>query len=231
LQGNPQAILEAIDSYAKTKKRMMVFQKNKLDISREVLEKVNPKPKVLVELGTYVGNSAVAWGAMLKEINGSSADEVKVFSMELEKQFAEIANDFLDLAGLQGTVQIVQGQSSDSLKRLKEDKKLEKIDVLFLDHWEKFYLSDLQLCEDLGLFKKGTVIIADNTDMPGAPDYLKYVRSGGRENKVKYTTQTLSTNEQTHGPVSFLPLIQLSLQWIANSKQKLLEVTYVVDAS
>jgi catechol O-methyltransferase len=202
LQDKPNAVLDAIHTYAKTKKHMMIFQKPKLDISRDTLDKMDPKPKILVELGTYVGSSAVAWGAMLKELNGGSADGIKIYSMELDKDFAGIASDFLDLAGLTGMVQIVQGQSSDSLKRLKEEGILEKIDVLFLDHWEKFYVSDLQLCEDLGLFKKGSVIIADNTDMPGAPDYLKYVRAGGRDNRVKYETQTLSTPEENRGPVS-----------------------------
>jgi catechol O-methyltransferase len=202
LEGNPKAILDAIHTYAKTKARMMIFQKHKLTVSREVLEKVEPKPKILVELGTYVGSSAVAWGAMLKDINGGSAEGVTVYSMELDERLVKISSDFVKLAGLDDTVKIIQGQSSDSLKRLQENGTLDKIDVLFVDHWEKFYLPDLQLCEDLGLFKKGTVIIADNTDIPGAPEYVKYVKSGGRAGKVKYETQTLVTTENNREPVS-----------------------------
>jgi catechol O-methyltransferase len=179
---------------------MMVYQPEKLKVSKEILEQMNPKPKVLIELGTYVGNSAVAWGAILKEINSGKSDGVKVYGMELEPNMAKIASDFVDLAGLSDCVEVVQGQSSDSLRKLKQEGKIDKIDVLFIDHWEKFYLSDLQLCEDLGILRKGTVVIADNTDMPGAPDYLKYLESGGRPGKIKYESKILVTDSK--GPVS-----------------------------
>ena len=67
LQDNPQAIIDAISEYASKKTHeMMIFQQHTLDVSRQILEAMDPIPKLIVELGTYVGNSAVAWGAMLK---------------------------------------------------------------------------------------------------------------------------------------------------------------------
>ena len=93
----------------------------------------------------------------------------------------------------------MQGESGESLRKLKSEKCIEHIDVLFLDHWEKFYVPDLRLCEELGLLKKGSVIVADNTDMPGAPDYLKYVEGGG-EGGWKYRCESIDIGTQK-GPV------------------------------
>lgn len=181
---------------------MMVYQPEKIEVSKSILKSMQRKPKVLVELGTYVGTSAVAWGAILKEINGEGDGEgdAKVYSIELDPLFVSIARDFISLAGLDHTVEIVNGQSGTSLKALKDDGKIDAIDVLFLDHWEKFYVEDLKICEDLGLLRVGSVIIADNTDMPGAPDYLEYVRGGGREGKVRYETETVMAGVE-RGPV------------------------------
>jgi catechol O-methyltransferase len=182
---------------------MMVFQPGKIALSKRLLDKMTPKPKVLVELGCYVGCSAIAWGAMLKEYGGEDA---KVYTCELESAIAKIARDFIDLAGLSSIVEVIEGKSSDSIARLAEEGKLDKggLDVLFLDHWEAFYQPDLMICEDLGLFRKGSMILADNTDMPGAPEYLEYVRKGGRgsEGGVKLSTETFWEEGDGKGPVS-----------------------------
>ena len=67
------------------------------------------------------------------------------------------------------------------------------VDIAFFDHREKFYLPDLQLIEDLKLFRVGSLAIADNTDFPGVQDYLEYVKAGGRgvAESVKYESQSL----------------------------------------
>jgi catechol O-methyltransferase len=203
LENNPDAILSAISEYTSTKSRMMTFQAHKITLSKTLLDTMSPKPKLLVELGCYVGCSALAWGALLKQYGAEGA---KVYTCELEPAFAKIARDFIDLAGLSSIVEVVEGKSSDSIKRLTDEGKLVKggLDVLFLDHWEAFYQIDLMLCEDLGLFRKGSMILADNTDMPGAPDYLEYVRKGGRggDGGVKLTTETHQSISEDKGPVS-----------------------------
>jgi catechol O-methyltransferase len=204
LENNPDAILSAISEFTTTK-HMMTFNAHKIALSKTILDTMSPKPKTLVELGCYVGCSAIAWGAMLK---GYGATDAKVYTCELEPNFAKITRDFIDLAGLNGIVEVVEGKSSESIQRLADEGKLVKggLDVLFLDHWEAFYQPDLMLCEDLGLFRKGSMILADNTDMPGAPDYLEYVRKGGRggEGGVKLETKTYLAETEGRKPVSFL---------------------------
>jgi catechol O-methyltransferase len=195
---------------------MMIFHQYKLDVARGILESMNPKPKVIVELGGYVGNSAVAWGAMLKEIHANdeaAMKECKVFSCELESDFIRIARDFVDLAGLNDTVEIVQGPAAETLKKLQDERRLKSIDMLFIDHWEKFYVSDLKVCEELGLLRPGCVVIADNTDIPGAPDYLKYVQKGGsgEESKVAYESKTYQTTSEKGVPVSESHLSRIEL--------------------
>jgi catechol O-methyltransferase len=188
---------------------MMLFNPEKVDESRKILEKMDPKPKVLVELGTYVGSSAVAWGKILRDISGADA---KVYAVELEKEFVAITRELVDLAGLQDVVEVCEGASADVLRGLVRDGVLREgsVDVLFLDHWERFYVPDTQLCEDLKLFRKGSVILADNTDRPGAPDYLDYVRSGGREGKVKLETRTVICPVDASSPVSAHPSIKIA---------------------
>lgn len=180
---------------------MMIFQQPKVDAAQRVLEKLDPKPRILVELGGYVGKSAIAWGAMLRDFHADG--QVQVFSMELEPDFVRIIRDFVEIAGLTDIVEVVEGQSGDSLRNLKQQKGIEKIDALFLDHWEKFYLSDLKVCEELGLLRVGSVVVADNTDMPGAPEYLRYVEGGG-EGAWKYRCEKVLVDEPQGSPVSYV---------------------------
>jgi catechol O-methyltransferase len=187
---------------------MMTFNAHKIKLSKTILDAISPKPKILVELGCYIGCSALAWGSLLKDYGTTDA---KVYTCELEPKFAKIARDFIDLAGLSEIVEVVEGKSTDSIRRLADEGKVAKggLDVLFLDHWEAFYQPDLMLCEDLALFRKGSMILADNTDMPGAPDYLEYVRKGGRggEGGIKLETKTYMADSGGNKPVSFLPLL------------------------
>jgi hypothetical protein len=48
LENNPGAVLQAIFN---SKNRMMIFQEEKIDVARKALEKMDPKPKILIECG------------------------------------------------------------------------------------------------------------------------------------------------------------------------------------
>ncbi|KEF51762.1 uncharacterized protein A1O9_12099 [Exophiala aquamarina CBS 119918] len=203
LRNNPKAIVHAIEEFTR-QQRMIIYSETKLEKSRSILAEMDPPPKVLLEAGTYVGNSAIAWGDMLRTINGGNAEGVKVYTFELDEEFVKIARELVELAGLSDIVTVIQGKSTDSIRTLKEESGLDQIDVLFLDHWEEAYLPDLQLCEDLALFHKGSVVLADNTDYPGAPEYVKYVKAGGRgeQGHVKYESVSYATASKAGAPVS-----------------------------
>ncbi len=94
----------------------------------------------------------------------------------------------VDLAGLSDIVKVIVGSSDESIARLASNGQLKHIDLMFLDHYKPAYMTDLKLCEELSLVKKGSVLAADNVVTPGAPAYLKYVRSSVEE-KLKEAPQ------------------------------------------
>ena len=68
---------------------------------------------------------------MLKEMNGGTQG-VKVYCCELDPQFVKISSDMIALAGLSDIVQVIEGKSGETIKKLKDDGTVSKIDVLFL---------------------------------------------------------------------------------------------------
>lgn len=115
------------------------------------------RPEVMVELGGYVGYSAIAFAAALREVGGRA-----YYSLEQNPVFAMVITRLVELAGLDDIVKVVVGSSSDSLIQLYGDGTLTHIELLFLDHYKPLYTEDLKLCEELGLIRIGTVLAADN---------------------------------------------------------------------
>ncbi|RBR19879.1 hypothetical protein FVER53590_12184 [Fusarium verticillioides] len=137
------------------------------------------KPRIFVELGGYVGYSALFLGNALRNAQKDSHDatnNIVYWSLEADPVFADIIMNIVDLAGLSDVVKVITGKAADSLTRLKEEGKLETVDMLFLDHVEDLYVTDLQVAESLGLLKMGSHIVADNVLRPGAPEYKQYVK-------------------------------------------------------
>lgn len=119
------------------------------------------KPQVMVELGGYVGYSAIAFGAAFREAGGK-----QYYSLEYNPEFAAVISSLVDLAGLHDCVRVEVGPASASLRRLHAEGKLKKIDLMFLDHVKPLYTPDLKLCEELGLVGVGSVLAADNGQFP-----------------------------------------------------------------
>lgn len=201
---NPWAVANAIETFAETKGHMMIFKDEKLAVAKAQLTAQQPAPRTIVEFGTFVGKSALAWGAILRDIHGEKIPEdVNVYTFELDPQMASLARDLVQLASLEGVVHVLEGPGSESLRALHANGTVKSVDMAFFDHWEKFYLPDLQLMEELKLWRVGSLAIADNTDFPGAPDYLKYVKNGGSgtPGSVKYESESFDS-KSAHGPVS-----------------------------
>ncbi|KAI0898160.1 S-adenosyl-L-methionine-dependent methyltransferase [Annulohypoxylon nitens] len=176
MRGNPQKVLDAIDEYGKTRKYLMNIGEYK---SKTIIDLIrDEKPSVVVELGGYVGYSAIAFGAALKMAGGK-----RYYSLEMNPEFAAVISMLVDLAGLSDIVKVVVGPSSESIKRLFKEGILKHIDLLFLDHIKPAYTPDLKICEELGLVSKGSICAADNVIKPGNPPYLEYVRSTVEEKR------------------------------------------------
>ena len=173
MRGSPSKVLEAIDEFGREHDFLMNIGKMKGDIIKKIMAK--NKPQVFVELGGYVGYSALMFGEALRKY-GAPGENLRFWSLEYSPIFASIVMNLVDLAGLSDIVKVVIGPAEESLKRLHGEGKMNKIDILFLDHVEDLYVQDFKVCEALGLFKKGTVVVADNVIFPGAPEYLEFVR-------------------------------------------------------
>jgi catechol O-methyltransferase len=126
--------------------------------------------KVAVELGGYCGYSAVRIGRLLPE--GS-----KFYSIEVSPVYAAIATQIIKFAGLQDKCEVLVGDSETVLNEFRDRTGQRHVDLFFIDHQKSLYLRDLKLIEKLDLLHSGSVIVADNVIMPGAPDYLAYIRA------------------------------------------------------
>lgn len=169
--GDPQSVIDAIDSYCSQKEWAM----NVGDKRGEILDAVvrEQQPSVLLELGAYCGYSAVRMGRLLSP--GAS-----LLTIEFNPEYAAITQQMLDFAGLQDRVTVILGASQDVIPQLKKKHGVDTLDMVFLDHWKDRYLPDLLLLEECGLLREGTVLLADNVIFPGAPEFLAYVRGNSR---------------------------------------------------
>ncbi|KAL4990937.1 S-adenosyl-L-methionine-dependent methyltransferase [Aspergillus falconensis] len=170
IRGNPQKVLELIDEFSQTYHFMTVGQE-KGPIVTELVDK--HKPKTMIELGCYIGYSAILFGNAVRSNGGT-----RYYSLELNPEFAAIANMLVELAGLRDFVRILVGRSDVLLNQLFGSGEVELVELLFIDHYKPAYTLDLKLCEQLGKIVPGvSVIAADNVIRPGNPPYLEYVRS------------------------------------------------------
>lgn len=203
-----------IGDYADKAGPLMIFRRGKLDIVHEALVAMPEPPRVILEFGSYVGVSALGWGAILEGIHGVDAGAgagadmkgcCKVYTFEKDPEFVKMAREVIELAGLSDIVTVIEGTAAEALRGLVAEGKVQRgsVDIVFLDHWEKYYLPDLRVCEELRVLRMGSLVVADNTDKPGAPRYLEYVRAGGEEGGVRYETKTYQSRGERPGrPVS-----------------------------
>lgn len=176
MRGNPAKILAAMDEFAGEENFLISIGPHKAQVVSGLV--AAERPRVVVELGGYLGYSAILFGDHMRKAAGKEkAAGLRVWSLEAEPLFAAMTMSFVDLAGLNDIVRVVTGKAADSLRRLHGNGDMDHIDWLFLDHLENLYIPDLKVAESLGLLQPGTTVIADNVVRPGAPEYREYVRT------------------------------------------------------
>ncbi|KAI3428022.1 hypothetical protein D9Q98_006408 [Chlorella vulgaris] len=135
------------------------------------------RPQLALELGTFMGYGAA-------RISRQLPPGGRLITIEAGEEQAEVARQVLQLCGVEtgegpgARVQVVNGLSGDVLPRLRELAGTAAglaAGLVFLDHCKPCYLPDLISMERLGLVQAGTVVVADNVLVPGAPDYLAHV--------------------------------------------------------
>ncbi|KAF6787344.1 C6 zinc finger domain-containing protein [Colletotrichum sojae] len=147
------------------------------------------KPRVMVELGCYIGYSTIKFASAVKQAGG-----LRYISLEFDEHYAELARSLLSLAGLDGFAEVMVGPASESLAELAARNV--KIDLLFVDHAKELYASDVRLAEELGLVGTGAWVVADNICSPAAKEYVDAMKADGKNgrgiNKAKTWESSVS---------------------------------------
>jgi catechol O-methyltransferase len=133
------------------------------------------RPKLVLELGTYIGYSALRMARCLPEGG-------RICSVEFNPANAHLARRIVAHAGASDRVTILVGTLGDggaTLERLAREHGFAKgaLDLVFLDHAKEAYLTDLALVVERGWLHPGSVVVADNVKFPGAPEYRAYMQA------------------------------------------------------
>ncbi|KAJ6779810.1 hypothetical protein PWT90_01502 [Aphanocladium album] len=177
MRGNPEKIIEVMDEFSGQKDFLISVGFQKKPILRDLI--ATEKPNVGVELGGYLGYSAILFADQMRRNAAASPEKglsPRLWSLEASPVYAAFVMSVVDLAGLSDIVKVITGPAEASLRRLHQSGELKHADFLFLDHKEELYTADLKVCEELGIVGTGSIVVADNVGRPGAPDYREYVR-------------------------------------------------------
>lgn len=136
-------------------------------------------PRLVLELGTYCGYSALRMARYLPA-------GARIISLEFSASNANVARRLLAHAGAADRVTVVVGTLGDggaTMDALQQQHGVTPgaVDLVFLDHDKDAYLPDLERLLERDWLHAGSVVIADNVRFPGAPKYRAYMaREEGR---------------------------------------------------
>ena len=169
--GDIHDAIRTIDKYAYQKKFLINVGDKKGAILDRVIQKA--RPKRVMELGAYVGYSALRIASQLPQGG-------HLFSIEFNPANAEIARRIVAHAGAADKITFINGRLGDGGKTLNALRdqygfSASCLDVIFIDHAKEAYLPDLQSMLSAQWLHSGTVVVADNVRFPGAPEYKSYM--------------------------------------------------------
>jgi len=107
--------------------------------------------KNILEIGTFTGYSALTMGLALPK-HGN------IICLDINKETSEIAKNFFKKANLDKKIKIILGPAINTLKKLKENKRM--FDMIFIDGDKENYKNYYDL--SLELVKKNGFILVDN---------------------------------------------------------------------
>ena len=161
-----EAVLRKIEQAVQSRFLPIVGRKKGALLESLVTKK---QPKLILEIGTLVGYSAILMARNLK--NG------KIVCIEISPRAAAISRENIKEAGFEEIIKVIVGDALDALPALEG-----LFDFVFIDAAKEEYLKYLQLLEKKSAVKKGCIIVADNAKIfaDAMRDYLHYVRNSGK---------------------------------------------------
>lgn len=183
--GDVDDVIATIDRFAREKSFLINVGDEKGAILDTAVRRADPS--LVLELGTYCGYGALRLAR--------AAPGARIYSVELAQANADVARRIWGHAGVDDRVTCVVGTIGDggrTLDALTAEHGFGPglLDVLFLDHDKNAYLPDLQSILERGWLHRGSVVVADNVGIPGAPKYRQYMRQqqGGSFDTVEHKT-------------------------------------------
>ena len=176
-KNNPKSILQTIDNFVlESGQFLMNVGPEKGEILRDHLLK--SKPNNVIELGTFIGYSAVL-------ISSTIGEKSKLTSIDSDSHSIEIAKELINFAGLDDKVNLMHGSAEEIIPELNFNA-----DFVFIDHAKKKYLSDLKLLETEEIILKNCTVFADNEGIfkDEMAENFDHVRNSG-----KYQSQNFSS--------------------------------------
>tara|TARA_B100000902_G_scaffold331896_1_gene329573 strand:- start:9269 stop:9898 length:630 start_codon:yes stop_codon:yes gene_type:complete len=176
-KNNPKSILQTIDNFVlESGQFLMNVGPEKGEILRGHLLK--SKPNNVIELGTFIGYSAVL-------ISSTIGEKSKLTSIDSDSHSIEIAKELINFAGLDDKVNLMHGSAEEIIPELNFNA-----DFVFIDHAKKKYLSDLKILETEEIILKNCTVFADNVGIfkDEMAEYFDHVRNSG-----KYQSQNFSS--------------------------------------
>jgi catechol O-methyltransferase len=147
------------------------------DEKGEILDRAvhRASPKLLLELGTYCGYSALRTARVMPA-------GARLVSLEFLEDNAAIARRILDHAGIGDQVRVIVGTLGDggsTIDRLRTEHGFGEgtVDFVFVDHDKAEYLPDLERILGERWLHPGSIVVADNVKFPGAPEYRAYLEA------------------------------------------------------
>ena len=169
--GDLDSALAAIDTFARDQAMLVNIGDEKGELLDAAVRRATPA--VVLELGTYCGYSALRIAR--------AAPTARVYSVEFSPANAEVARRIWTHAGVDDRITCVVGTIGDggrTLDALSHDHGFGDgaVDLLFIDHDKNAYLSDLRSIIARGWLHPGSIVVADNVRVPGAPGYRRFLR-------------------------------------------------------
>ncbi len=198
-RGDLDDVINVVDRFAYTESFLINVGDEKGAILDAAVARA--KPKLLLELGTYCGYSA------LRTVRAAPPD-AHLVSLEFNVDNAAIARRILEHAGVADRVTVLHGTLGDggttvALLKSKYGFGPAKVDFAFIDHAKDAYLPDLELILREGWLSNGAVVVADNIKVPGAPTYHAFMKA--KEGTV-FRTREHSTHVEYQSLVSDIVL-------------------------
>ncbi|MGX9791650.1 O-methyltransferase [Mycobacterium sp. MMS18-G62] len=184
-RGDIDDVLATIDKFAYEKSLLMNVGDEKGALLDAAVRRADAR--IALELGTYCGYGSLRIAR--------AAPSATVYSVEFAAANAEVAQRIWRHAGVDDRITCVVGTIGDggrTLQALATEHGFAEgtVDLLFIDHDKAAYLPDLQSILDRGWLHRGSIVVADNVRIPGAPKYREYMREqqGKLWNTVEHKT-------------------------------------------